>query len=118
MLYAQFVFSFPPSFIENERGRERKNRAQIEFLARSTRNSLIVLHIIYVVKFRYRARFTRAHTHTNRLSTAVKFREKTKAHPDERKKKLEEKIVNEGGDVCYDSSLFSLLLFFDYSSCS
>ncbi len=88
MLYAQFVFSFPPSFIAK---REKKNRAQIEFLARSTRNSLIVLRIIYVVKFRYRARFTRAYVYTNRLSTAVKFREKTKAHPDERKKKTGEK---------------------------
>ncbi len=65
MLYAQFVFSFHPSFIENEQEKERKNRAQIEFLARSTRNSLIVLRVICVVEFRYRARFTRAHTHTH-----------------------------------------------------
>jgi len=64
--------------------RARESRAQIEFLARSTRNSYVVLRVICVVKFRCRARFTR--THTDRLSTAVKFREKTKAHPDERKK--------------------------------
>jgi len=48
----------------------RKNHIEIEFLARSTRNSLIIFRVIYiiyiyVVKFRLRARFfTRVYTCT------------------------------------------------------
>lgn len=79
-------------------------RAQIEFLARSTRNFLIVLHVIRIYicsQISLQSTF-----YTNRLSTAVKFREKTKAHLGERKTSEKKNFVNEGVGVCYDSSLF------------
>ena len=95
----------------------KANRAQIEFLARSTRNSLIVLHIIYVVKFRYGARFTRTH---EQIINSCKVQGENKGTSRQTKKKGEKKCVNEGGNVCYNSSLlashFFLWLLFTFLS--
>jgi len=67
-MFLRTICLFYPSFIDEKE--MRKNHIEIEFLARSTRNSLIIFRVIYiiyiyVVKFRLRARFfTRVYTCT------------------------------------------------------